>query len=76
VNCPMCKEPGAARIIYMGFPMWFCEDGQMNGEQCSCLWGFWSWIPDAFGFNGFLFRYEGSYPRALFYWLFGDWSGE
>lgn len=63
--CPKCRaEP--MRIIYMGFPMWFCSN-----EECNCCWGFWSWVPTLF-FNGWIMPYEGRYLPALWAWLRGD----
>jgi hypothetical protein len=65
MKCPMCgSEPN--KVIYMGFPMMLCQD-----EHCSCIWGFWSWVPTLW-FNGALMQYEGSYWPALWYWMFGN----
>jgi len=63
--CPNCGQPGT-RAIYVGLPVWVCLF-----EDCHTGWGFWSWLPVVFGFNGALMSYEGSYWRALWAWLRG-----
>ena len=65
MRCPRCKEAGIA-VIYAGFPMKLC-----SGDECSTLWGFWSWLPRLW-FNGVFMRYDGWYVPALWHWLSGD----
>ncbi|HEU4408345.1 MAG TPA: hypothetical protein VFS43_23985 [Polyangiaceae bacterium] len=61
--CPRCGAP-AMRVLYAGLPARFCSD-----EACNCMWGPGEWAARAFGFNGVLFPYEGSYLAALWAWL-------
>lgn len=65
MKCPACDHK-AVKVIYAGFPMKLCED-----QNCSTLWGFWSFIPGLY-FNGMFIEYEGSYLGGLWYFLFGD----
>ena len=68
-SCPSCGF-AAHRVIYLGFPMWFCSD-----LRCSILWGFWSYIavlmpiPTEDGMWCF-YAYTDWYPFALFRWIF------
>jgi hypothetical protein len=64
MNCVACPSKSAGKVLYAGFPMRFCA-------ACSSIWGFWSFIPMRFGFNGMLFSYDGSYPKALWAFLRG-----
>lgn len=61
MKCPECQAD-ANKVIYMGAPMKTCDD-------CHLLWGFWSFIPFWFGYNGVMMQYDGSYLKALWYWL-------
>lgn len=64
-TCPLCKS-GPIKVIYYGLPVLLCEN-----ENCSCMFGFWSYVTDMFPFTGVMMGYEGSYWPALWHWLFG-----
>lgn len=76
MKCPQCKTENPVRVIHGGFPLWFCKNGTApDGEQCSCLWGFWMFILHIIPFNGHLFVYDHKrfpYPVALWKWLTND----
>lgn len=63
-RCPACEKE-SHKVLYLGFPMRLCEDGQ----ECANLFGFWSFIP-AIWFNGTFMEYTGSYFSALWSFLF------
>lgn len=62
-NCPLCASK-SIKIIHGGLPMRLCSD-----EECSCLYGFWSWWTCVIPFTGYLMVYEGGYFKALWHWL-------
>lgn len=64
-RCPLCQRLGF-KVIYFGLPARLC-----SAEACSCLWAHWSieWLLTRLPCNGWLFRYEGGYLRALWAWL-------
>lgn len=64
-RCPLCARLGW-QVIYYGLPARVC-----SSEACSCLWAHWSieWLLTLLPFNGWLFRYENCYWRALWQWL-------
>jgi len=62
--CPLCGA-ASVKVHYYGFPMRLCSD-----RQCGCGWGFWSWV-NLIHFDGFFIAYEGSYLKALWFWLSG-----
>jgi hypothetical protein len=64
MKCLACPSTRASKVLYAGFPMHFCE-------ACAAIWGFWSFIPMWFGFNGMLAFYEGPYLKALWAFLRG-----
>lgn len=82
-KCPRCGG-GRVRVIYMGFPMWFCgasHELALEGREPECitLWGFWSYILAVVPFNGVMFYYDYkrySYPRALLVWLLSPLPNE
>jgi len=47
-----------------------------KNENCSCIWGFWSWWLNIVPFTGWLIKYESSYWSALWFYLFGNVEGE
>jgi hypothetical protein len=65
-RCPQCGGE-AMRVLYLGAPMFLCG--------CSCLFGFWSWLPVWFqcedGGWSFLPYERGGYWRALWVWITG-----
>lgn len=72
-RCPNCDGP-MSRAIYLGFPLWLCEDG----DDCGTADGLFARLPfflpipvhDAYGEPYFTFlRYTGAYLPALWYWL-------
>jgi hypothetical protein len=71
--CPTCGDVDSVRVIYFGFPMWLCMD-----EECSTVWGFWSFMIDSFPMIGededgdpcwAFFVYEGNYLKGLWQWM-------
>lgn len=40
-----------------------------DGQSGAYGFGFWSFIPCVFGFNGWFYAYADSYPAALWRWL-------
>ncbi len=52
------------KVIYMGLPMKLDQT-----TDPPTLSGFWSWVC-RIHFNGVFLTYTGSYPRALWHWLF------
>jgi len=64
MKCPLCKQEESYKIIYFGLPMFLCKN-----KECNCVWGFWSFITNFVGFNGWIFTYEDSYWKALWHWL-------
>lgn len=69
VTCIACRDASATKVLYYGLPFCLCMV-----EDCSTLWSRW-WLCDMlymyvlpYSFDFCL--YEGSYWRALFYWLF------
>lgn len=73
-TCPRCQREGL-KVIYLGFPMKFCDNPMEGGDECACLWGFWSFVPTLW-FNGMFMTYEGSYWKALWHWLRGGEEDE
>lgn len=69
-SCPVCGSE-YDKIIHGGLPMKLCKN-----ENCSCIWGFWSWWLNIVPFTGWLIKYESSYWSALWFYLFGDVEGE
>lgn len=67
IKCPSCKKK-ATKVIYMGLPMRLCDDT----ENCSTLFGFWSFIVLITPFNGVFLTYTGSYWSALKIFIKGD----
>jgi hypothetical protein len=69
MKCPICAS-SPLRVIYMGFPMWLCSN-----EECSCLFGFWSFVADLLpisdGEHFAFLAYDGWYLPALWCWLTG-----
>jgi len=66
MKCPRCGKAGQ-KVLYMGIPAQFCVD-----QECSTLWGFWSFLITLVPFNGWFFCYNGNYFCALWHWLFDD----
>lgn len=66
--CERCGHP-MFRAISMGLPLRMCEDT----EDCATADGPAIWLHNLFPwtFTGYLLRYEGSYWRALWRWLWG-----
>lgn len=66
-KCNLCKKE-VWNVIYAGFPMRLCSNG-----DCNNLTGFWSFIPmfidPVLPFNGMFLVYEKNYLESLFYWL-------
>jgi hypothetical protein len=60
----LCKHE-YVKVIYMGLPMKLCDN-------CYQVEGFWSWIFWCVNFDGTFMLYEGSYLKALWYWLKGE----
>jgi hypothetical protein len=77
-RCPQC-EGAAYKVIFMAAPMMLC-----SADQCSTLFGFWSWLAaifpiateDDYGEPAWAFMvYEGSgYLKALWHWLTADYQ--
>lgn len=61
-KCNNC-EGKLIKVIYAGLPMKLCEN-----ESCNSVYGFWSFVPELY-FNGYFVAYEGSYFKALWFWL-------
>jgi len=67
--CPNCQIHSIVKVIYFGLPGQLCE-------YCNYFDGLASYAPlvtseDEYGEPCFSFIvYEGSYWKALFYWLF------
>lgn len=59
---PACANEDFTKIMYLGFPMKFCQ-------RCTNIWGLWSFLPMWFGFNGVLFMYTGGYWKGLWHYL-------
>lgn len=54
------------KVIYYGFPTKFCCN-----TECNCMFGFWTYLTDWLPYNGVMFKYKGSYLKALWRWLKG-----
>ncbi|HDH51247.1 MAG TPA: hypothetical protein ENH31_00485 [Nitrospirae bacterium] len=65
LRCPTCYWEGT-KALYAGIPIKLCTN-----EECSTVWGFWSFLITLLPFNGWFFAYEGNYFIALWDWLFG-----
>lgn len=68
-ECPICGREGL-KVIHFGFPMHLCPD-----EECSCLWGFWSWVASVW-WDGYFLTYTGGYWRTLWRFLKGDFGND
>lgn len=62
--CINCQRDTADKAIYAGLPVRMCF-----ADDCNTLWGFWSELMLYLPFNGWFYRYEGSYLVALYHWL-------
>lgn len=67
VECPMCHGR-AGKILYMGFPGWFCASCSGAGGAASYVMMWFDWLE---GGGWTLLSYEGSYWRALWRYLTG-----
>lgn len=65
-KCCRCHGP-ATKVIYAGAPGVFCQN-----EECACLSGMASYVGLIY-FNGAFMSYTGSYWRALWHFVKGDW---
>jgi hypothetical protein len=67
----MCNKTGM-RVMQFGIPGYLCSD-----ENCSVVWGSFTWLWLVLPFNGWFITYEkGGYWRALWHFLRGDHSGD
>ena len=72
--CDKCENK-VSKVISFGLPFYLCK-------HCSEIFGFWSFfyvhlcvpIENFFNDELFFFEYEGSYLKALWFWLKGDYS--
>ena len=66
-KCVNCNNTDPHRVIYSGFPLWLCRE-----DECSLVWGFWSFIFVFIPFNGWFYAYDGmNYVTAMWNWMQG-----
>lgn len=74
MNCPACHSP-SMKVLCLAFPMRLCSD-----PECSCVFGFWSFICNLFPIISYdehgepawkWLAYTGGYLPALWRYLRG-----
>jgi len=70
-----CKEP-LSRMLYLGLPMWFHMDEETSAVVVCGFWSFVFYLTAPVLFRGHVLRFTTSYPRALWEWLSGKYSGD